>query len=72
MRWFHFFGTAAAVLVGGREPDLACLSVEIVHAAGFILGDSVLGHDFFDGEVGFEVGFDEGPEGGGEGARHVR
>ncbi len=70
MRRFHFPGTAAAVCVGGREPDLACLSVEIVHAAGFILGDSMFGHNFLDGEVGFEVGFDEGPEGGGEGAGH--
>ena len=70
MGWFYFPGTTLVVLFSGREPDLACLLVEIVHAAGFVLGDSVLGHYFFDGEVGFEVGFDEGPEGGGEGAGH--
>lgn len=70
MGWFYFPGATLVVLFGGREPDLACLLVEIVHAAGFVLGDSVLGHYFFDGEVGFEVGFDEGPEGGGEGAGH--
>lgn len=69
MRWFYFLGTAVE-FSRGREPDLACLLVEDVHAAGFFLGDFVLGHYFFDWEVGFEVGFDEGPEGGGEGAGH--
>ena len=57
-------------LFGGREPDFACLVVEIVHVAGFLLGDSMLDHYFFDGEVRFKVGFDDGPEGVGEGAGH--
>ena len=71
MGGFYFAGTAVVVLLSGRaEVDFAGLVVEIVHGAGFFLGDAVLGHYFFDREVGFEVGFDEGPEGGGEGARH--
>ena len=52
MRWFYFLGTAVDFPCG-REPDLACLLEENVHAAGFFLGDFVLGHYFFDGEVGF-------------------
>ena len=69
MRWFYFLGTALA-FSGGGKPDFAGLLEEDGHAAGFFLGDFVLGHHFFDGEGGFEVGFDEGPEGGGEGAGH--
>ena len=69
MRWFYLLGPALELPRGG-EPDFACLLEEDVHAAGFFLGDFVLGHYFFHGEVGFEVGFDEGPKGGGEGTWH--
>ena len=71
MGGFYFAGTAVVVLSDGRaDVNFAGLVIENVHAAGFFLGDAVLGHYFFDGEVGLEIGFDEGPEGGGEGAGH--
>lgn len=65
-----FGGTARAGAFLFRQPYFAAVVVELLHRAGFFVGDGVRGHDGFDVVAGGEVGFDAGAGDGGEGAGH--
>ena len=66
-----FGGAAGGGAFAGRQPDFAAVVVELLHGAGFFVGNGVGGCDGFDGVAGGEVGFDAGADGGGEGAGHL-
>ena len=70
MFWGDFGGAAGAGAFLSGQPDFAAVVIELLHRAGFLVGDGVRGHDGFDIMAGGEVGFDAGAEGGGKGAGH--
>ena len=70
MFWGDFGGAAGAGAFLSGQPNFAAVVIELLHRAGFLVGDGVRGHDGFDIMAGGEVGFDAGAEGGGKGAGH--
>ena len=70
MVWGDFGGAAGGGAFAGWQPHFAAVIVELLHGAGFFVGDGVGGCDVLDGMASGDVGFDAGADRGGEGAGH--